>query len=181
MLFSTGQPTEEGESKRRTKRAGQASITWDKSQGPVPVVTGQKVTAKVNAKGDVVYVCYSSAARFWRKAPDGNIEIAVNPDYQEGKSELGLLLLKPTGLQRGSTDVHWIPRLGVFLYEEEAGDPLLDSTTLPNDKTGIRLRNVPDLRIMPGRDGWRKARHSEEGYWDDEIEVPKSQQTAGSG
>jgi len=124
-------------------------------------------------------VTYSAAARFWRKAKDGKIEIAVSPESAKGKPGLGLLLLKPTGLQNGSTYVHWFPRSGVFLFEEDAGSAYVDPTVL--GKEGIPIRNVPDLRIIPGKDGWRAATHEPEGYWKNCPPVPKDQETAGAG
>lgn len=183
----TGREEEEnGTRKKTTKKKGvvrkePVTIAWDKARGPAPVAKGQEVGALVGESGEVLQITYDASPRFWRKAADGKIEIAFNPTVDSKKPVAGLLLLKPTGLAQGSTFAHWLPRFGVFLYEEDAGSPSLDSAPLPNDKVGIPLLNVPDLRIRPGHDGWKRAKHSEEGYWDDCPEVPEHQETSGAG
>jgi hypothetical protein len=157
------------------------TVSWKNALGPVPVAKGQEVVAHVTAQREVLEVTYDAVPRFWRKAPDGKIEIAFNPNPNSKGPAPGLLLLKPTGLHQGSTFAHWLPELGVFLYEEEAGSPSLDSASLPSDKSGIQLINVPNFRLQPGRDGWKRAKHSEEGYWEDCPEVPEDQETSGAG
>ena len=178
MCFSGGK-ADQGTWQRGMKREGIFSVEWDESRGPAPVGVNQEVQAYVSSKRELLMIVYGASARFWRTAKDGKIEIAVNPDNDTGKPQLGLLLLKPTGLQQGSTYVHWFPRSGVFLFEEEAGDANIDPTAF--GKAGIPIRNVPDLRIYPGKDGWRAATHEPEGYWKNCPPVPKDQETAGAG
>jgi hypothetical protein len=171
LVFSGGKLSEEGQHIRGTKPYGSAWIIWDSSRGPVPVATGQKVSVRLSwTSREIVMISYISEIKLWRKAPDGLAEVAVATE--DDPNQFGLLLLKPTGMQRSSGIVHWFPRLGVFLFGHGAESAGVESGCLPFDNSGIGIRNVPGLKILPGREDWRSAR-------DSEIEVPNAQTTEG--
>jgi len=130
---------------------------------------------------------YGSGVRLWRKAPDGLVEIVVGTEEDPKGDKLGLLFLKPTGINGAidnssrSEDVHWFPRFGVFLFNEDAGGGGYEPESLKVSVSGIPIRNVPGLRIQPGREGWRTARRSDDGFWEDKIDLPDAQTTWGAG
>jgi hypothetical protein len=124
---------------------------------------------------------YGSGVRLWRKAADGLVEIAVGTEEDPKGDKLGLLFLKPTGINGSQEDVHWFPRFGVFLFDEDAGGGGYEPESLKVSVLGIPIRNVPGLRIHPGREGWRTARRSSDGFWEDKIELPDAQTTWGAG
>jgi hypothetical protein len=136
---------------------GSVSTVWDNSQGPIPVITGQNVDAYVNSKREVLLIDYDCNVRFWRAAPDDRAEIAVSVEGDHS----GLLLLKPAGIS-WSENVNWIPRVGVFLFSEGAGGADLEVEHLQISILGIPIRNVPDLRIQPGREGWHSILRTED-------------------
>ncbi len=180
-----GSDEETAGAKTRAKKPAGAkrevvTVPWKNSVGPVPVATGQKLTAHVTDQRAVLLITYTAAPRYWRKAPEGKVEIAYDPGVEAKGSPPGLVLLRPTGLV-GSASANWIPGLGVFLYEEAAGPALLPSAPKGGDKAGIQLINVPGVRLQPGRDGWKRAKMSEDGFWDDCPPVPEDQKTASAG
>jgi hypothetical protein len=85
------------------------------------------------------------------------VEIAVGTEEDPKGYKLGLLCLKPTGICdhdnniARSEDVHWFPRFGVFLFDEDAGAGEYEPESLKVSVSGFPIRNVPNLRIHPGR------------------------------
>jgi hypothetical protein len=165
----------------RDKPRGSVSIIWENSGGPVPVTAGQHVRSKISASREVLMIEYGSGVRLWRKAADGLVGIAVGTEEDPKGDKLGLLFLKPTGINGSQEDVHWFPRFGVFLFDEDAGGGGYEPESLKVSVLGIPIRNVPGLRIHPGREGWRTARRSSDGFWEDKIELPDAQTTWGAG
>ena len=100
LVFSGGGWSKGGPYIRGRKPEGSVSTIWDDSRGPVPVSPGQNVSAKINPSREVLLIQYPCTARFWRKAPDGLIEIAATTKEDPRGDQFGLLLLKPTGMNR---------------------------------------------------------------------------------
>jgi len=136
---------------------------WPPGSGPVPVAVGLRVTLRVSRSGDVLRVSYTfDEVRAYRVLPDGRWELVVHvqkpAEEKPGKSYF--LRIAPRAFDPSGIEVRWTKPHGLLVGEFDDGEYGAaedeESESAANRRLGWPMANQIDVRVLPGRDGWRR-------------------------
>jgi len=129
---------------------------WPAGGGPVPVAVGMRnIFLQASASGEILRVSYLLGdLGGLRRMNGGRWEWVV-----EGGRSLFLLVV-PRASEDTPIELRWTKRYGILLGRFEDGgygdSGVQEIETAAMRNLGWPIANQPGLRVLPGRDGWRR-------------------------
>jgi hypothetical protein len=186
---STKETRKQPKSAEKRKTSEEISFHWNNADGPPPLCRGMKPTVTLNASGNVVDITFIAATTHWRKRKDGLVEVVLG--YKDKQGPLRYLYVCP-GKISGGTDVHWTRKWGTLITTDAAGPEAVEIEPVASSDLVLPIANAAEMKIMPGRDGWkalpnfdealREPTPAEEKAWQAfHLAIPKNQKMTGAG